>query len=66
MIAKAELAWPVHGIAIVLPDQEAHVPAFAAAGWQVFTENTPNPARRSSTRSPAQANVRRPTGQGER
>ena len=43
VIAEAELAWPAHGIAVLLPDQEAPAAAFAAAGWQVFTENTPNP-----------------------
>ena len=36
VIAEAELAWPAHGIAVLLPDQEAHAPAFTAAGWRVF------------------------------
>ena len=43
VIAEAELAWPAHGVAVLLPDQETPAAAFAAAGWQVFTENTPNP-----------------------
>ena len=43
VVAEAELAWPAHGIAVLLPDQEASAAAFTAAGWQVFTENTPNP-----------------------
>ena len=44
VIAEAELAWPAHGIAVLLPDQETHAAAFTAAGWRVFTENAPNPA----------------------
>ena len=36
MIAEAELAWPAHGVAVLLPDQEAHAAAFTAAGWRVF------------------------------
>ena len=32
VIAEAELAWPAHGIAVLLPDQEAHAAAFAARG----------------------------------
>ena len=36
VIAEAELAWPAHGVAVLLPDRETHAPAFTAAGWQVF------------------------------
>ena len=36
VVAEAELAWPAHGISVLLPDQEALAAAFAAAGWQVF------------------------------
>ena len=44
MIVEADLAWPARGIAVLLPDREALAPAFTAAGWQVFTENAPDPA----------------------
>ena len=36
VIAEAELAWPAHGVAVLLPDQEAPAAAFTAAGWRVF------------------------------
>ena len=36
VIAEAELAWPAHGVAVLLPDQEAYAAAFTSAGWRVF------------------------------
>ena len=61
VLAEAELAWPAHGIAVLLPDQEAHAAAFAAAGWQMFTENAPNPAEAVvNTLAGNRTNARRP------
>ena len=34
VVAVAEFAWPAHGIATFLPEQEAHASAFVAAGVQ--------------------------------
>ena len=39
VLAEAELGWPVEKVAVLLPDQEAHVAAFENAGWQVFTSS---------------------------
>ena len=40
VLAEAELGWPAHEIAVLLPDQTAHVAAFERAGWRVFTSGT--------------------------
>ena len=37
VLAEAELGWPAHEIAVLLPDQKAHVAAFERARWRVFT-----------------------------
>ena len=36
VLAQAELGWPAHEVAVLIPDQETHVGAFKGAGWQVF------------------------------
>ena len=37
VLAEAELGWPAHEVAVLLPDQETQRDAFKRAGWQVFT-----------------------------
>ena len=37
VLAEAELGWPAHQVAVLLPDQETQVPGFQQAGWRVFT-----------------------------
>lgn len=40
VVAEAELAWEANRIAVLLPDREQ--PAFAAAGWRVFSADDPD------------------------
>ena len=36
VLAEAELGWPAHEIAVLLPAQDVHVTDFQGAGWRVF------------------------------
>ena len=36
VLAEAELGWPAHEIAVLLPDQDVHVAEFQRARWRVF------------------------------
>ena len=42
VLAQAELGWPAHEVAVLLPGQEADAAAFAAAGWQVLAAGADN------------------------
>ncbi len=35
--AEAELAWPAHMVAVLLPDQDVHAAVFGELGWRVFS-----------------------------
>ena len=40
--AEAELGWPAHEVAVLLPGREADAAAFAAAGWRVLAADADN------------------------
>ncbi len=40
VLAEAELGWPAHEVAVLLPEQTVHVSAFERAGWRVFGSGT--------------------------
>ena len=39
VLAEAELGWLAQKVAVLLPDQQAHIAAFEDAGWQVFASS---------------------------
>ena len=43
--AEAELAWPEHEVAVLLPNRDVHVAAFQRAGWRVFTSGSADLAK---------------------